>query len=389
MKILFLTSRFPYPLEKGDKLRSYYLLRELSLRNEVILVSLNETNVEKEHVRVLEKMVSKVYVFHLSWISRYLNTFFALFMKRPLQAGYFYNRRVRKSIQQIIIQEKPDHVLCQLLRTALYVKGLSIPKTIDFQDVFSYGVKRRLSVSKFPMNIILSIEYKRLLKFEQELFRSFDHSLIITEADRDLMPVAEKEKIHIISNGVDHKYFNNSFYSDIEKNYDLLFTGNMGYPPNVDCAHFIVKKVLPLVIKEFPSIKLALAGAAPHPSLQKLNSANVTVTGWVEDMRKMYASSEIFLAPMQIGTGLQNKLLEAMSMNMPCVTSPLANSALKAMADKDILVGSTPEELAGHIIKLIENKNFAAQIAENGMNYVRNNFSWTAQAELLQGIIEA
>ena len=389
MKILFLTSRFPYPLEKGDKLRSYYLLRELSKYNEVILVSLNETKVKKEYVQVLEGIVSRVYVFHLSCFSRYLNAFLALFMKRPLQAGYFYNQRVKKSIQQIIRQENPDHLFCQLLRTALYVEGMDIPKTIDYQDVLSYGIKRRLAVSKFPKSMVLKIEYQRLLQFENQLFDKFDHSLIITKADRDLMPVADKNKIHIISNGVDHEYFDHLFGVQNEKKFDLLFTGNMGYPPNVDCAHFIVQKVMPLVKEKYPSIKLALAGASPHPSLQKLSSDNVIVTGWVEDMREMYASSKIFLAPMQIGTGLQNKLLEAMSMRMPCITSTLPNLALMAEPNKEILVGNTPEEVAAHIIKLIENSDFAEQIAENGMKYVRSNFSWTAQTEILQKIMES
>ena len=112
-------------------------------------------------------------------------------------------------------------------------------------------------------------------------------------------------------------------------------------------------------------------------------------SGWVEDMREMYASSKIFLAPMQIGTGLQNKLLEAMSMRMPCITSPLPNLALMAEPNKEILVGSTPEEIAAHIIKLVENSDLAEQIAENGMKYVRHNFSWTAQVEILQKIMES
>jgi polysaccharide biosynthesis protein PslH len=387
MKLIFLTSRFPYPLEKGDKLRSYFLLKELSRYHEIILVSLNENKVKNEHIAHLENIVSKVYVFPLSLFSRYYNTLLAFFSGRPLQAGYFYNCRINRQIRKIIREESPDHIFCQLLRTALYVKGVSIPKTIDYQDVFSYGIKRRLDKSTFPFSLVLRLEYSRLKKFESRIFSWFDHRLIITETDRDLMPVAHKEKIHIISNGVDFEYFDYNAFTPAEKTYDILFTGNMGYPPNVDCAMYIAKKILPLLKIKFPEIRIVFAGANPHPSLLKLNHKQIVVTGWVEDMREYYASAKVFAAPMQIGTGLQNKLLEAMAMKIPCVTSELANSALGAENGNEILVGDTPEAVAEHIMNLLNNNDYSAEIALNGYHYVKNNFSWNGQVAKLHSII--
>ncbi len=386
MKLIFLTSRFPYPLEKGDKLRSYFFIRELSKHHEVILISLCEKYPSDDDISELARIATRVHVFKISFLSRFVNTFLAFFTCRPLQAGYFFNPCIKRKIHKIIQAELPDHIFCQLLRTALYVKGIPVDKTIDYQDVLSQGVKRRMEINKFPFSLVLQLEYKRLKKFESRIFNWFNHRIIITETDRDLMPVIDKKQIHVISNGVDIDYFDYQFGAGKEKQCDVLFTGNMGYPPNVDCAHFIAEKVLPLLKQHRPNIRVVFAGASPHSSLLKLRNENITVTGWVDEMREMYATSRVFLAPMQIGTGLQNKLLEAMAMKLPCVTSNLANSALGGTNEKNILVADEPGKICEYILKLLDDKQFAEQISENGYEYVKSRFSWSGQIENLNKI---
>jgi len=389
MKLVFLTSRFPYPLEKGDKLRSYHFIKELSHKNEVILISLNESKVDEEHLKHMKSIVSEVHVFHLSKISRYFNTFLALFKNIPLQVGYFYNPFVKKKIKKIINTNNPEHIFCQLLRTTEYVKKLIYPKTLDYQDVFSHGVKRRIIKSKFFLRLALQIEYKKLMAYEEKVFEYFENKIIISETDRDLIPHIDKDKIQVVPNGVDFEYFNPELFQNSPKKYDLLFTGNMGYPPNIDCSLFIAKKVIPLLNLTYPSLTLCIAGANPHSVLTKLNQKNITVTGWVDDIRPFYAASKIFLAPMQIGTGLQNKLLEAMSMGLPCITSNLANSALNAKPNVEILVADNAEEVARHIVTLMEDKEFAAKLAENGKKFVLENFSWKYKVDLIEKIIKS
>ncbi len=387
MKLLFITSRFPYPYEKGDKLRSYYFLKHLSVNNEIILISLNEKPVEQKNIEKIKEIVSKVYVFPLSRFSRYLNSFLALFKYIPLQAGYFFNPKVKKNIKQVIDNEKPEHIFCQLLRIALYVKKINIPKTIDYQDAFSYGVKRRIDKSKFPMSLILRLEYSKLKNFEQRIFNWFDNRIIITETDKHLLNVKEKSQVHVVSNGVDIEYFDYTKFPNCSKKYDLLFTGNMNYPPNIYCALYIAKKILPLIKIKFPNIKIAFVGANPHPLLKKLSNENIEVTGWVEDMRSYYASSHVFIAPMQLGTGLQNKLLEAMAMRMPCITSELANSGLNAEHMKHIIVCKTTEEICNFTETLLTNTELSDFIASNAFEYVKHTFSWKTQAEKLNRIM--
>ncbi|MEQ1916596.1 MAG: glycosyltransferase, partial [Gallionella sp.] len=189
---------------------------------------------------------------------------------------------------------------------------------------------------------------------------------------------------NIVANGVDTHYFKKI---DTPKTTDLLFTGNMSYPPNVDSAVFLVEKIMPLLVTKYPNITLTIAGHNPAPAVKRLASANVTITGWVEDLRLCYASSRIFIAPMNIGTGLQNKLLEAMSMHIPCITSSLANNALMATHNESILIGNSPEEYAQHIFSLLENPELANRIATTGNAFVIKGFDWDNNCKQLERII--
>jgi glycosyltransferase involved in cell wall biosynthesis len=214
---------------------------------------------------------------------------------------------------------------------------------------------------------------RRLNRYEQKVFSTFNHCTIISEQDRDQLPVSQKEDVSIVRNGVNLSDF---VPSTEEKTVQVLFAGNMGYPPNVEGAVFLANEVMPLVRKQFPEAKLMLAGARPDQKVRDLASEDTDVTGWVENIRDCYAKAKVFVAPMMIGTGLQNKLLEAMAMRIPCVTSTLANNALQAKPEIEILIAQTPEQYAEHILALLENQAEADKLAEAGHQLVANHFSW-------------
>lgn len=384
MKIFVLLSRFPYPLEKGDKLRAYNQIKFLSKNNEIHLCTLNDTRLDEKSKAALKPFCKSIEVINLCKFASLLNIIFSFFNGNPLQVGYFYSSKAKRKIKKLIRNIKPDHIYCQLLRVAEYVKEQNIPKTLDYQDVFSKGVERRSLTSPWYFKPILKIEYKRLLKYENRIFNYFDNKTIISKPDRELIPHPEKDKIEIVINGVDTGFFKPM---NFEKEYEVVFTGNMGYPPNVNAAVFLGKKILPLVHKQKPEVRLTIAGATPHPDILALKSDKIKVTGWVEDIRECYAKANIFIAPMLIGTGLQNKLLEAMSMKIPCITSDLANKALEAKNGEEILVGSSPEQFAGHILDLLNDKQMADKIAENGYNFVHRNYNWEGATEKLEDLI--
>jgi sugar transferase (PEP-CTERM/EpsH1 system associated) len=381
MKLFFLLPRVPYPTEKGDKLRAFNQLKQLSKKHEIILCALNDSVLHEDAEKVLSMYAKHVYIIDISRASIYLHLVRTFFSDKPLQVGYFYNKRINGIIRSLIEKHKPDHIFCQLIRVAEYVKGIPIPKTLDYQDVFSKNMERRLATASFYMKPFLRMEYRRLLRYENEVFGMFDNKVIISIPDRDLIPHPDRDQIIVARNGVD-----TTFFKPIqrEKEYDLVFTGNMGYPPNINAAEFLAHKILPLIQLHRPGLRILIAGASPNLRVSVLKSDNIDVSGWVPDMRECYAMAKIFIAPMQIGTGLQNKLLEAMAMQIPCITSPLANQALMAKEDEEILIADTPEDYARHILFLLDNPEKADQLARAGHDFILKNFSWETETDKIE-----
>jgi sugar transferase (PEP-CTERM/EpsH1 system associated) len=385
MRLFFILPRVPYPTEKGDKLRAFHQIKQLSKHHEIILCALNDGDLHENAISVLKKYVKAIHIIPISKASIGFNLIKTFFSKTPLQVGYFYNESSAAKIRALIGEYKPDHLFCQLIRVAEYVKGIPIPKTLDYQDVFSKGVERRLSTSPFYLKPFLKMEYNRLLKYEHDAFDAFDNKIIISAPDRNLIPHPDRDKIVVVANGVDTDFFKPV---DAEKEYDLVFTGNMGYPPNIKSAEFLVNEILPMAFRQKPELSLLIAGASPHLRVMSLKSSQVTVSGWVPDMRDCYARARIFIAPMQIGTGLQNKILEAMAMKIPCITSPLAFQALNARSGIDILVAETPGEYAAHISMLLNNPEKAREIAQNGYDFVLRNFNWETETDKIDRLIK-
>ena len=335
MRLFVLRARCPYPLEKGDKLRAFHQLRILSKHHEVFLCALHEEDLQEDWISEVKQYCSELKTIRISRLNQFISLGLSVLGKDPFQVAYFYQKNAQQEINECIQDWNPDAIYCQLLRTAKYVQNVSgIPKIIDFQDAFSKGIERRLETDPWYLKPVLSSELRRLNRYEQKVFSTFDHCTIISEQDRDQLPVSQKEDVLIVRNGVNLSDF---VPSTEEKTVQVLFAGNMGYPPNVEGAVFLANEVMPSVRKQFPEAKLMLAGARPDQKVRDLASEHTDVTGWVEDIRDCYAKAKVFVAPMMIGTGLQNKLLEAMAMRIPCVTSTLANNALQAKPEVEIL----------------------------------------------------
>ena len=383
MKIFVLLPRIPFPLEKGDKLRAFNQIKQLAKRNEVVLCALNDNAKvsEQDAFHALQPYCQSINFIKINKAQILLGLIRAFFKGWPMQCGYFYNHKATKKVNALIAKHKPDMLFGQLLRTAEYIRHKNIPKTIDYQDVFSYGMKRRADVASPLIRPVFSMEYHRLARYEAAIFDDFGVKTIISEPDRALFPHERRDDILIIPNGVDHDYFKPM---EREKKYDLVFTGNMSYPPNVNAVDYLANEILPIVWKTLPEVKLYIAGATPDPKVKKAASERIIVSGWLDDIRDAYAQSRVFIAPMRIGTGLQNKLLEAMSMRLPAITSPLANASLGAQPDKEIFVGGNAEELAKHIITLLTDSEKAEQIAQAGYDFTNRVYDWGKATEQME-----
>jgi glycosyltransferase involved in cell wall biosynthesis len=234
-------------------------------------------------------------------------------------------------------------------------------------------MKRRYEKASYWKKPVFMYEYQALKRYEKNVFSCFTNKTIITSIDRDLIPHPQKQYIHVIPNGIDFERFN---YIKTEKKQDLIFAGNMAYPPNVDAVLFLAKSIFPKLLSKYPNLKLCICGVSPTPSIKALSCEHIHVTGWVDNMSEYYAQSKIFVAPMQLGTGLQNKLLEAMAMKLPCVTSPLAGKPLDgATHNENIMICDTVDEYVKAISKLLDDNSFYSALAENGYQFVKTHYN--------------
>ncbi len=384
MKIAVVLTRIPFPLMKGDKLRAYYQIKELSKQYEIYLFCLNYKDEEKKAKEELLKYCKTIHIEKLNLFSSLLRVCFSILSFLPFQTAYYNSKRAKKSFKSFI--EKNEIELCyfQFVRLAPFAKKINKKKVLDFQDTLSVNMKRRADKSKFLEKFLFTIEAKRLARYESKMFDIFDALTIITQADRALLSSQRKQEVHIIPNGVAETYF--TYPQPKEKSFDILFSGAMSYAPNIDAAEYLIKEIMPLVWEKKPDVKIAIAGGGLPTWLERLSNERIVMPGWVDDMKEYYSKTKLFIAPMRIGTGLQNKLLEAMAMNVPCITSPLANQALKAKDKEEILIANNAKDYANCIIEMLDNKELSQSIANAGKNYVSNEYSWQNSCEKLSNI---
>ncbi|OGX88883.1 glycosyltransferase [Hymenobacter glacialis] len=387
MRLLVLLSRFPYPLDKGDKLRAYHQLRYLATRHEIALFALSDEEVSAEGdaaVRPFYRGGVVVHRLHRPGIA--LNMAKALATGRPLQVGYFYDAAAQRQLDELIAAFKPEHIYCQLIRMAEYLRPQvgRLPMTLDYMDVLSAGMARRATQAPWWQRPVLALEAQRLQQYEAEAFGWFQHHTIISDQDRQLIQHPRRNEVSIVLNGIDTEFFQPQPLA--RKQYDVLFCGNMGYHPNVDAACFLAEEIMPLVRARHPAARLLIAGTTPAPRVQALASAQVEVSGWVPDIRAAYAAARVFVAPMRVGTGLQNKLLEAMAMQLPCVTTPLANNALGGSSGEQLCVAEGGAALADAISTLLDDSAGAAQLATRGLDFVKNSYNWAAATSRLNAL---
>ncbi|MFI5203780.1 MAG: glycosyltransferase [Flavobacteriales bacterium] len=389
MKIVVVVSRIPYPLEKGDKLRAYYQIKQLAANHQVFLFCLTDAGINTDAINHLRAFCSEVHVYKLRKWKIIIRLLVGLFNQLPFQVNYFFDRVISKKIRRKISGISPDRVYCQLIRMSEYVKDLhGIDKTIDYMDAFSKGMERRIENASFFMKPFVRAEYKRLLVYENRMFDYFEKKVIISKQDRDLIPHKDKHLITVIPNGVDTEYFQP--HQTSKPQFDLLFHGNLSYAPNIECVQYIVEEIIPALEENGKNYSVLISGAAPSSKVRRLcqNHKQITLAGYVDDVRTSYSNARVLVAPFTSGTGLQNKLLEGMAMGIPCVTSALCFNALEnAGKNEHLLVGASTHEYARLIIQLMEDNNLHTSLSQNGRNYVKHHYTWLKANERLEELI--
>jgi len=353
----------------------------------VHLVAISHQHVSENDLQAMRPFCATVQVFYIrKWLLP-----FQLAMGwlggLPLQVSYFLDRTIKRKVQYHIIRLDPDHVICQLIRASPYVRALPFSKTLDYMDVFSEGM-RQMNEKHGWFGFPFKWEAKRLAAYERTIYKDFDKHSIISDQDRTRLKLATSGQVAVIPNGVDERFLNYELKQ--KPNHDLVFVGNLGYGPNIAAVDILVNKIMPALKQRGLNPGLLVAGARPGRKILNLDGRhNVTVRGWVEDIREAYADGRIFVAPMFSGLGLQNKILEAMAMGLPCVTTSMVNNAIGAEHGKEIIVADTVREMTAWIERLMHNTEMHHRVSDAAKEFVMKHYQWEEQVQKLDEFIQA
>ena len=382
-KLVVIVSRFPYPLEKGDKLRAFYQIKELSKDFRISLIAISKQKVPTDSIEKLNKYCESINIIKISNWTIFWNLSLCIVNNKPFQVGYFYSFKGHLKIKQLLNYIEPNYIYCQLIRTSEYVKNYhKCAKTIDYMDALSMGIERRISKAPWYSKWLFKSEARRLRIYERSIFDYFETKTIISEQDKEYISHPQKSKIVCIANGIDSSFFEEQKHT---AEFDLVFVGNLSYAPNIEAVDYIANQLLPKNIK----LTCLISGASARSSVQKTCNSNqqITLQGWVTDIRTTYCRGRIFIAPMMIGTGMQNKLLEAMALGVPCITTSLANNAIKAIHRESIYVANTAIEFQEAIEILTTNNELYQRIAQQGKEFVLKNYNWEKATSVLKETI--
>lgn len=265
---------------------------------------------------------------------------------------------------------------------AEYVKDMPVSKTLDYMDGFGVSMDRRSKIARFPLNYFYRLEAKLMMAYENNIAEHFDNLIIISEQDKALFEPNTAERMQVVGNGISDYFFDYQNHS-ISKEYELVFIGNMSYLPNIETAKYLVKEIMPQLPEHF---KLLIAGTNPTNQVKSWASARVMISGRVDDIRAYYLKGKIFIVPMWSGTGQQNKILEALALGIPCITTNEVNNAIGAKAGKEILIAQSKDEFILAVHKLLDDSELYKQIVVNGKQFVKENYDWKQKALILSSI---
>ena len=386
MKVLFVTARFPWPPDRGDRLTSLALLRVLVRDHEVTLLSYVDGREPPEARRELVSLGVHVETVRLSRARSWAQAWMALAGPEPSQVAYYRSRAMRSAAERLIAREQPDAVYVQLFRMAPVLDGLVHPAKVLFMgDSIALHLSRALHFEALWRRPMIAWEHHRVAAFEVEAARRFREAWVVSGVDRDDLLARGAANARLVPHGVDERYFAVQPARAPESR--LMFLGNLSVPHNADAAVFAAREVLPELRRTHPNAVLWLVGATPRRDVRALAGLpGVTVTGSVPDLAPLFAAAHIMLAPLRFSSGIQNKVLEAMAAGLPVVTTPSAAAGIGPGAIGLIRIAADARGLAREAAAILDAPAEAEVVAAAARCYAREHFSWAALGRELERV---
>jgi sugar transferase (PEP-CTERM/EpsH1 system associated) len=381
LKVLALVTRLPVPPWRGDQVRAYHHLRLLARRHDVTVCALVLGSVDPAHTAAVRALGLRLEVVPLRLASAPVALARGLVDARPLQVLLYRRAQALATVRALVARECFDVVHAQLVRTGAYWPDAGGPPVVlDLVDALSENFARRAARDRGPLKWASAIEGSRLRRYEPALVARAASTLVVAEPDRRALA---SERVRVVPNGVDLAAF--PFRASAPVTGRIVFAGNLGYFPNVDAARWLVDEILPAVRTALPEASVHLAGARPTARVRALATRpGVTLTADAPALAPEIASGAVTVIPMRSGSGLQNKVLEAMAVGTPVVTTPQVAAALLARDGEHLLLGETTADLAAAAVTLLRDGPRARRMAEAAHALVAARYAWEASAAAVE-----
>ena len=390
MNILYLCHRFPFPPKRGGKIRPFNMIRHLSAQgHRVTVCSIARSAAEAEEGRGIAPHCAAFEMGHVREPLQFARMVLRLPLPTPSSMGYFYSTELAAQVRRLLATQTWDLIFVHCSSVAPYVQHVSgVPKILDFGDMDSQKWLEYAHYKPFPLSLGYRLEGTKMLWAEKRLARRFDLCTATTRAEWEtLQGYGTGAATDWFPNGVDADYF-----SPVDELYDadtISFIGRMDYYPNQECMARFCKEAWPLLKAHRPKMKLLIVGADPSPEMRALGQLpGVTVTGSVPDVRPYIRASALMVAPLAIARGTQNKILEAMAMGVPVVTSRVAAGGVDAEADAHLLVADSASDITQAILRIAENPDERGRLAAAGRQRMLSHHAWPRSMQRLDGIIQ-
>lgn len=390
--LLFLAHRMPYPPVKGDKIRSWHILRHLAEQHRVHLGCFYDDRADTRHIAELEKHCASVACLPIHPLARRLKSLAALRSGEALSVAYFRDARLMQWIAETFARWRPTEAFVFCSSMAPYLDGYRFAtRVIDMVDVDSEKWHQYADTRPWPMKAIYRREAQKLRMVEIAAANSFDYTLFASAPEASLfLKRTGRSTARVLSmrNGVDYDFFDpakagpNPYPAGRKA---IAFTGAMDYWPNVEAARWFAAEVMTALRHRFPAFDFWIVGAHPARSLRRLARGDVHVTGRVPDIRPYIAHADAVVAPLQIARGIQNKVLEAMAMGKPVIATPAALEGLDLRVGEEVLAASNPQQFAGTIAKLFHGE--MAEIGARARARIVADYGWPASLRVLDQLL--
>jgi sugar transferase (PEP-CTERM/EpsH1 system associated) len=390
MRIFYICRRVPFPPDRGDKIAAFNTIRHLAARHEVHVFCLGDGARDLANISGLQAYAKSVTAAPVNELTIKLRALQSLVTRQPLSVAALNEARLHCEIRRKFAELCPDLVVvysCNMAQFAEHFAG--VPRIMHFGDLDSLKWRQYTDRSSPPLQWIYAIEEQRLLGYERHIAKTFSHALVHTELEKhDFERLIPGIPVTIVGNGVDLDYFQSS--GEAKRPRSMVFTGVMDYWPNVDAVVWFCNEILPIVQAEIPGASLTICGSRPSLAVRRLAKRDgVTVTGWVPDARPYLDRAELFVAPLRMARGVQNKLLEALAMGLPCVASTAARIGAIVAGQESILTTDDAREFARHIVHLLRDSNQRAELKRKARAAAEANYRWELQLASLDQVIAA